>query len=103
LWGENIHPLQLRLAQQMAAVNNKKKYGGSSQILRLASRRWMTCVIDKTNKHIVDIGIHKKSPYILARFLTAPNETVAPTEFNAGFSINRVSKRILQGIDFAFR
>jgi hypothetical protein len=115
LWGERIHPTQLRLVQ-----NNRGDGGAFKKFeyvevsmpnpafkmqLPLPTLEYITCVIDKTNKVIVDIETHHQSPYIVSRFFIAPNEIYGRSfVWNAMpdiVSINRISKRILQGIDFA--
>jgi hypothetical protein len=66
---------------------------------------YLTCVIDKTNKHIIIIEMHHRSPYVLSRFLTAPGEIYGRSYvWNSMpdiLTINKISKRILQAIDFA--
>jgi hypothetical protein len=119
LWGENIHPRQLRLVQNSRGEPGTFKKFEYVEISMpnpaygiplphgeiLPTLEYLTCVLDKTNKSIVDIATHHHSPYVLSRFLVAPNETYGRSYvWNAMpdiVSINRISKRILQGVDFA--
>jgi hypothetical protein len=113
LWGDKIHPTQLGLVQSgKSEAGNVRKfeyietsfpnpvYGMHPAVLP-----YITVVIDKTNKHIVDIGMNHQPPYVISRFFVAPGEIYGRSHvWNAMpdiLSINRVSKRILQGIDFA--
>ncbi len=111
IWGENIHPSQLQLAQKNnQAVNARKfEYVEVSMPNPLSGKMPMlgcvSCVIDKTNKRIVDIGLHHSSPYIVSRFFISPGEIYGRSYvWNAMpdiIAINKLSKRVLQGIDFA--
>jgi hypothetical protein len=113
LWGDKIHPTQLRLVQSgKSEAGNTRKfdyievsmanpiYGGD--ILAL---EYVTLVIDKINKNVVDVEMHHQPPYVISRFLVAPGEIYGRSYvWNAMpdiLSINRISKRVLQGIDFA--
>jgi hypothetical protein len=119
LWGDRIHPTQLRMVndgRSEAGTIKKFEYFEVSMpnpIFGMAlpnggeipTLEYLTCVVDKTNKNIVNIEMHRQSPYIISRFFIAPGETYGRSYvWNAMpdiLSINKISKRILQGIDFA--
>jgi hypothetical protein len=113
LWGQNLHPQQLRLLQQSRGSPSESRKFEYVEVsmpnpvrnqLSIPTGDFVTCVIDKSNRHIVDIGVHKYSPYVPARFLTVPNEIYGRSYvWNTMpdiLAVNRVSKRILQAIDF---
>lgn len=110
LWGENNHPRIIQQATQDENTAYKKKNEFFEVIMpnpirqKIPSANYISCVIDKTNKHIVDIGTHSYSPYIVARFFVSPGETYGRSYvWNAMpdiRGINRLSKRIMQGADF---
>lgn len=115
LWGDAIHPSQLRLIQEGKTESTSiKKYDYIEismpnpiygQQLPIPPMKYITCVIDKTNKCVVDINQHHQSPYIVSRFLVAPGEIYGRSYVWYAMpdiiAINRTSKRIMQGIDYA--
>ena len=111
LFGGNVHPSTIQYAakEELAATQKKNEY---FEVVmpnpikdKIPSLNWMSCVIDKTNKHVCDIGLHSFPPYIVSRFFVAPGETYGRSYvWNSMpdiMAINRLSKRILQGVDFA--
>lgn len=111
IWGQNLHPNMIRYASQEDSTSVKKKWEFIEYVIpnplrdKIPSVNYASCVIDKMNKHIVDIGLHAYSPYVVARFFLAPGEIYGRSYvWNSMpdiIAINRLSKRTLQGIDFA--
>lgn len=117
LWGEKIHESQLRMIHSdsnsgvasTAGRNRLHEYIEVSKPNPLAgqipSPAYMTCVIDKRNKHLVDISLHKQHPYVIARFNIAPNEVYGRTYVWEAMPdiliINRLTKRAVQSADYA--
>ncbi len=116
IWGENLHPSQLKLLEsaKKGNLNSNKKFEyievampnpilGAD--LPIALMEYVTLVIDKTNKIVVDISHHHQSPYIISRCIVAPGETYGRSlvwyAMPDILAINRNSKRILQAIDYA--
>lgn len=115
LWGDMIHPSQLRLVQEgKGNLGTVKKFDYIEvsmpnpifgMELPIPPLKYLTCVIDKTNKTVVDIGQHHQSPYVVSRFIVSPGELYGRSyvwyAMPDMIAINRTSKRILQGIDYA--
>ncbi len=111
LWGENLHPSMIRYAAQEDTTALKKKWEFVEYVIpnplkeKIPSVNYASCTIDRTNKHIVDIGLHAYSPYVVSRFFITPGEIYGRSYvWNSMpdiIAINRLSKRILQGIDFS--
>lgn len=111
LWGTNLHPSIVQLAQQTETTVDSREFEFFEAVIenpireQIPSLNYISCVVDKTNKTIVDIGMHDVPPYIVSRFFVAPGETYGRSfVWNAMpdiLAINRLSKRILQNIDFA--
>jgi hypothetical protein len=114
LWGDHIHDSEKSRISEPTAdssgdrnrlheyVEVSKENPLSKQI---PSPPFMTCVIDKRNKHIVDVGLHRQHPYVVARFDVAPNEIYGRscvwTAMPDILIINRLSKRAIQSADYA--
>lgn len=112
LWGEQIHESEKRILMQDIGTNKQsaREYVEVSMKNPLLSKGipslpFVSCVIDKNNKHIVNIELHKQKPYIISRFDLVPNEVYGRSNvWNAMpdiIAINRISKRILQAYDYA--
>ena len=111
LWGEALHPKMQSLASQEDQTPTEQKHEFFEVVMRnpavqqFPGLEYVSCVIDKLNKTIVDIGMHHISPYVISRFLVAPGETYGRSyTWNAMpiiSSINRLSKRLLQYMDYA--
>lgn len=111
LYGQNSHPTMIQQSEQSDLQSNPKKYEFVEVIMdnpllsQIPTLKYISCVIDVTNKKVVDIGLHDVSPYIVSRFFVVPGETYGRSYvWNAMpdiTALNRLSKRILQGVDFA--
>jgi hypothetical protein len=111
LWGDRIHESQMSLLGSEVGNNRNRlhEYIEVSKKNPLAERipspAYMTCVIDKRNKHIVDVSLHYQHPYIVARFNIAPNEIYGRTYVWEAMPdiliINRLTKRAVQSADYA--
>lgn len=111
LYGQNCHPTMMQQAEQSESQANPKKYEFVEVILdnplrdKIPTLKYISCVIDVLNKNVVDVGLHAVSPYIVSRFFVVPGETYGRSYvWNAMpdiTALNRLSKRILQGVDFA--
>jgi len=112
LWGERIHPFHQQL------LENSRNSGNSTLLFEyievvlpnplqalFPSLDNVSIVIDIANKHAVAYNMHHSSPYIVSRFYVTPGETYGRSYVWNGMqdilAINRLSKRVLQGIDFA--
>ena len=111
LWGGNVHPSIIENAQKEDETPTKQKHEFFEVVMpnpirdKIPSLAWLSCVIDKTNKHICDMGLHAVPPYVVSRFFVAPGETYGRsyvwTSMPDIIALNQLSKRILQGVDFA--
>ncbi len=115
LWGDALHPSQIKQAKEHSTGNTTAKNYEYIEIsmpnpllnidLPIEPLQYITCVIDKTNKMIVDIQMHHQSPYVVSRFLVAPGETYGRSyvwyAMPDMLTINLTAKRIIQGIDYA--
>jgi hypothetical protein len=114
LWGDRIHDSEKRRLFEPTGTaggdrNRLREYVEISQPNplkdQIPSPPYLTCVIDKTNKHIVDIALHRQSPYVVARFDVAPNEIYGRSYVWTAMPdikiINRLTKRAVQSADYA--
>jgi hypothetical protein len=112
LWGENLHDSEKQWLFRSNGIDSRTKtseYVEISQSNPLAGKipslPILTCVVDVTNKHIVDVGLHKQHPYVVSRFFTAPGEIYGRSfVWNAMPDIkiiNRLNKRAVQSADYA--
>ncbi len=112
LWGDRVHRSQLEEAKKLTSANGSesKKYEYVEIVMPNPLKElipvsgYVSCVVDTTNRNVVDIGMHKFPTYVVSRFLVAPNEVYGKSYvWNAMpdiIAINKVSKRILQCIDY---
>lgn len=111
LWGEKIHESQKRLLQQESSITSSHLHEyievSTANPLKdsIPSPAFMTYVVDKTNKCVVDLALHKQQPYIVARFDVASSEIYGRTYVWDAMPdimiINRLSKRAAQSADYA--
>lgn len=109
IWGEALNPKMQSLAEKEEA--NEQKHEFFEVVMKnpinqqFPGLNFVSCVIDKTNKSIVDVGMHHVSPYVISRFLVAPGETYGRSfVWNAMptiSAINRLNKRQLELLDYA--
>lgn len=111
IWGSALSPKMQALGAAEDQNSNEQKYEffevvmGNPAINETPTLPYVSCVIDMTNKAIVDVGMHHMNPYIVSRFFVAPGETYGRSYvWNAMptiSAINRLSKRGLEQIDYA--
>lgn len=111
LWGEALHPKMQSLGIKEDQTPTEQKHEffevvmQNPAIQQFPGLNYVSCVIDKANKSVVDIGMHHLSPYVVSRFFVAPGETYGRSYvWNAMptiSAINRLNKRQLQLLDFA--
>jgi hypothetical protein len=110
MWGQALHHSIQENASKENSSMMKKKYEFveaviANPIQNIIPMQWVACVIDVQNKMIVDVGFHARNPYVVSRFLIAPNEAYGRSYvWNAMpdiKAINMVTKLIMQSIDFA--
>lgn len=111
LWGENLHPSIIEKAKKESSSAKSSLMEFFEVVMpnplknEFPTLDWISCVIDKTNKNIVDIGLHTRNPYIISRFMVAPGETYGRSLVWYAMpnisAINRLSKRALQMVDYA--
>lgn len=110
LFGNRVDPKQISNNPSSSMLKKKYEYFEVSmpnparqEIQGLA--KYLSVTIDKTNKTIVDISLHNSHPYIVSRFFVAAGETYGRSHvWNCMpliTQLNRVMKRIVQGIDYA--
>jgi hypothetical protein len=114
LWGDRLHDSEKRQAFESndpgsGDRNRLHEYVEISKpnplSKQIPSPPYMTCVIDKRNKHIVDVALHRQHPYVVARFDVAPNEIYGRSYVWTAMPdikiINRLAKRAVQSADYA--
>jgi hypothetical protein len=112
LWADRLHPTQLNLVAQSANDGIRPRLHEYIEVVQpnplaeqVPSLPYMTCVIDVVNKHVVDISLHKQSPYIVSRFDIAPNEVYGRSyvwyAMPTILILSRLDKRAVQSADYA--
>lgn len=112
LWGDALSPKMQSLAlKEQKNSTNCKKYEFFEVVMpnpaldEYPGLPYLSCVIDKTNKNVVDIGMHHLSPYIVSRFFVAPGEIYGRSYvWNSMPTIaafNRLHKTQLQYLEYA--
>lgn len=110
IWGNNIHPTMYQYLRQDTS-SLQKEWEFFEAVFpnpirdKFPSLNFISVVIDKSNKHVLDIGLHSFPPYVVSRFFIAAGEVYGRSYvWNAMPDIkiaNRLSKRFVQGIDYA--
>ncbi len=113
LWGENIHESEKR---KLFTESEGGTTGKAKEYVEVTMRNpalakgfpslpYVSCVIDKTNKILVDLKLHQFKPYIVSRFFITPGEDYGRSPvWNAMpdiIKINIISKRILTAYDYS--
>ena len=111
LWGERIGPTQMRLLKMAPTAATPSSFEYVEITMPnplkkiLPTLDYISCVVNVSDKTIVDYALHHHSPYVVSRFFVAPGETYGRSYVWYSMpdiaAINRLSKRVLQGIDFA--
>ncbi|MBR1734323.1 MAG: hypothetical protein IJ730_02580 [Alphaproteobacteria bacterium] len=111
LWGDALHPKMQSSAVKEDQTPTEQKYEFFEVVMpnpvqqQFPGLKYVSCVIDKSNKSVVDIGMHHMSPYVVSRFFVAPGEAYGRSYvWNAMptiTAINRLNKRQLQLLDYA--
>jgi hypothetical protein len=110
LWGERIHPSQLKLLESNAASKDiLHEYIDICMPNPIAkmfpTTRYVSVTIDISNKQIVDVGLHYNSKYCVSRFDVAPGEIYGRSYVWEAMPdimiLNTLNKRAIQSADFA--
>jgi len=109
-WGQAVHQSIQQTASKEQASFSKKKYEFFEAVLpnpmqNLVPLPLVSCVVDVQNKMIVDVGFHARNPYVVSRFLIAPNEPYGRSYVWNSMpdieTINMLAKLILHAVDYA--
>jgi hypothetical protein len=108
LWGENLHPSQIMQLQQHANQYSTLTYievvMENPFLSKMPTAPYISCVIDKNNRHVVDIKFHLQFPYVVSRFVVKSGEAYGRSYVWDAMPdilvINKLSKMAVQNADY---